>query len=98
MLFNLCKTMIPQNHARSLLEKVLDHPHGLEILRMVSELAPNVQAQKPHTIDDLNLEKLELIAKAQLVVKTRGIINPPDFRRQGNDEIYKFIAEYGQAQ
>ena len=65
---------------------------------MVSELAPNVQAQKPHTIDDLNLEKLELIAKAQLVVKTRGIINPPDFRRQGNDEIYKFIAEYGQAQ
>ncbi len=90
--------MIPQNHARSLLEKVLDHPHGLEILRMVSELAPNVQAQKPHTIDDLNLEKLELIAKAQLVVKTRGIINPPDFRRQGNDEIYKFIAEYGQAQ
>ncbi len=90
--------MIPQNHARSLLEKVLDHPHGLEILRMVSELAPNVQAQKPHTIDDLNLEKLELIAKAQLVVKTRGIINPPDFRRQGNDEIYKFIAEYGEAQ
>lgn len=57
MLFNLCKTMIPQNDARSLLEKILDHPHGLEILRMVSELAPNVQAQKP---DDLKPEKLEL--------------------------------------
>ena len=98
MLFNLCKTMIPQNHARSLLEKVLDHPHGLEILRMVSELAPNVQAQKPHTIDDLNSEKLELIAKAQLVVKGRGIVNPPDFGSQSNDQISKFIADYGQAQ
>lgn len=90
--------MIPQNHARSLLEKVLDHPHGWEILRMVSELAPNVQAQKPHTIDDLNSEKLELIAKAQLVVKDRGIVNPPDFGSQSNDKISKFLAEYGQAQ
>ncbi|MEG4273758.1 MULTISPECIES: hypothetical protein [unclassified Microcoleus] len=27
--------MIPQNHARSLLEKLLDHPHGWEIARMV---------------------------------------------------------------
>ncbi|WP_293354964.1 MULTISPECIES: hypothetical protein [unclassified Microcoleus] len=90
--------MIPQNHARSLLEKVLDHPDGLEILRRVSELAPNVQSQKPHTIDDLNPEKLELIAKAQLVVKSRGIVNPPDFRRLSNDQIYAFIAEFGQAQ
>lgn len=97
--------MIPQNHPRSLLEKVLDHPHGfeilrmvLEILRMVSELAPNVQAQKPHTIDDLNSEKLELIAKAQGVVKVRGILNPPDFDRLSNYEIYKFIAKFGQAQ
>lgn len=97
--------MIPHNHPRSLLEKVLDHPHGLEILRMVleilrmvSELAPNVQAQKPHKIDDLNQEKLELIAKAQLVVKGRGIVNPPDFGSKSNYEIYKFIAEYGQAQ
>ena len=90
--------MIPHNHARSLLEKVLDHPHGWEILRMVSELAPNVQAQKPHTIDDLNSEKLELIAKAQLVVKDRGIVNPPDFDRLSNYEIYKFIAKFGQAQ
>ena len=65
---------------------------------MVSELAPNVQAQKPHTIDDLNSEKLELIAKAQLVVKGRGIVNPPDFGRLSNDQIYDFIAKYGQAQ
>ena len=70
----------------------------LEILRMVSELAPNVQAQKPHEIDDLNQEKLELIAKAQLVVKRRGIVNPPDFGSQSNDKIYDFIAKYGQAQ
>jgi hypothetical protein len=90
--------MIPQNHARSLLEKVLDHPHGWEILRMFSELAPNVQAQKQHTIDDLNSEKLELIAKAQQVVKRRGIVNPPDFGSQSNDKIYDFIAKYGQAQ
>jgi hypothetical protein len=65
---------------------------------MVSELAPNVQAQKPHTIDDLNSEKLELIAKAQLVVKSRGIVNPPDFCHRSNDEISKFIADYRQAQ
>ena len=39
-----------------------------------------------------------LIAIAQLVFKGRGIVNPPDFGRQSNDEIYKFIAEYGQAQ
>ena len=90
--------MIPQNHARSLLEKVLDHPHGWEILRMVSELAPNVQAQKPQKIDDLNQEKLELITKAQVVVKARGILNPPDFGRKSNDEIYDFIDKYGQAQ
>jgi len=70
----------------------------LEILRMVSELAPNVQAQKPHTIDDLNSEKLELIAKAQGVVKGRGILNPPDFGSLSNDKIYNFIAKYGQAQ
>lgn len=90
--------MIPQNHARSLLEKVLDHPHGWEILRMISELAPNVQAQKPQKIDDLNQERLELIAKAQDVVKARGILNPPDFGSQSNDKISKFIADYGQAQ
>ena len=90
--------MIPQNHARSLLEKLLDHPHGWEILRMVSELAPNVQAQKPQKIDDLNQEKLELIARAQAVVKSRGIVNPPDFRHWSNDEIYDFIDKYGQAQ
>ncbi len=90
--------MIPQNHARSLLEKVLDHPHGWEILRMISELAPNVQAQKPQKIDDLNQERLELIAKAQDVVKARGILNPPDFGRLSNDEIYHFIAKFGQAQ
>ena len=90
--------MIADNHARSLLEKLLDHPHGWEILRMVSELAPNVQAQKPQKIDDLNQEKLELIAKAQLVVKSRGIVNPPDFRHWSNDRIYAFIAEFGQAQ
>ena len=65
---------------------------------MVSELAPNVQAQKPQKIDDLNQEKLELIARAQAVVKSRGIVNPPDFRHWSNDEIYTFIAEYGQAQ
>jgi len=97
--------MIPHNHPRSLLEKVLDHPHGLEILRMVleilrmvSELAPNVQAQKPHTIDGLNSEKVELIAKAQGVVKGRGILNPPDFGSLSNDKISNFIAKYGQAQ
>ena len=89
--------MIPQNHARSLLEKVLDHPHGWEILRMVSELAPNVQAQKPQKIDDLNQEKLELIAKAQVVVKARGILNLPDFSHLSNDQIYDFIAKFGQA-
>jgi hypothetical protein len=39
-----------------------------------------------------------LIAIAELVVKGRGIVNPPDFGRLSNDRIYKFIAEYGQAQ
>lgn len=90
--------IIPENDARSLLEKLLDHPHGWEILRMVSELAPNVQAQKPQKIDDLNQEKLELIAKAQVVVKAKGIVNPPDFGRLSNDQIYDFIAKFGQAQ
>lgn len=33
--------MIPQNHARSLLEKLLDHPHGWEIARMVYGSHPN---------------------------------------------------------
>jgi len=64
---------------------------------MVSELAPNVQAQKPQKIDDLNQEKLELIAKAQEVVKARGILNPPDFSHLSNDQISTFIATYGQA-
>ncbi|MBD1830340.1 MAG: hypothetical protein JGK17_06505 [Microcoleus sp. PH2017_10_PVI_O_A] len=39
-----------------------------------------------------------LIAIAQLVVKGRGIVNPPDFGRLSNDEIYHFIAKFGQAQ
>ncbi len=39
-----------------------------------------------------------LIAIAQLVVKGRGIVNPPDFGHLSNDEIYHFIAKFGQAQ
>ena len=39
-----------------------------------------------------------LIAIAQLVVKGRGIVNPPNFGRLSNDKIYDFIAKYGQAQ
>lgn len=39
-----------------------------------------------------------LIAIAQLVVKGRGIVNPPDFDRLSNDQIYDFIANFGQAQ
>ncbi|MEG3901002.1 hypothetical protein QUB19_03540 [Microcoleus sp. B4-C5] len=35
--------MIPQNHPRSLLEKLLDHPNGLEIARMVYGSHPNSQ-------------------------------------------------------
>ena len=65
---------------------------------MVYELAPNVQAQKPHKIDDLHQKELELIAKAQEVVKRRGILNPPDFCNMTNDQIYDFIAKWGQAQ
>ena len=64
---------------------------------MVYELAPNVQVQKPQKIDDLNQEKLELIDKAQVVVKAKGILNPPDFRHLSNDQIYDFIAKFGQA-
>lgn len=39
-----------------------------------------------------------LIAIAQLVVKGRGIVNPPDFGHLSNDQIYDFIAKFGQAQ
>jgi hypothetical protein len=39
-----------------------------------------------------------LIAIAQVVVKGRGIVNPPDFGGWSNEEIYNFIAKYGQAQ
>ncbi|MEG3909967.1 MULTISPECIES: hypothetical protein [unclassified Microcoleus] len=39
-----------------------------------------------------------LIAIAQLVVKGRGIVNPPDFSHLSNDQIYDFIAKFGQAQ
>ena len=38
-----------------------------------------------------------LIGIAQLVVKGRGIVNPPDFGSKSNDQIYDFIAKFGQA-
>lgn len=58
MLFNLCKTMIPQNQARSLLEKLLDHPHGFEIARMVYGSHPNSQELTPSDIQR-DLQKLK---------------------------------------
>ncbi|WP_341735555.1 hypothetical protein [Microcoleus sp. CAWBG640] len=50
--------MIPQNHARSLLEKLLAHPHGFEIARMVYGSHQNSQE---HTSSDIqrDLQKLK---------------------------------------
>jgi hypothetical protein len=50
--------MIPQNHARSLLEKLLDHPHGWEIARMVYGSYPNSQELIPSDIQ-CEMQKLK---------------------------------------
>ncbi|MEG5031752.1 hypothetical protein [Microcoleus sp. AT3-D2] len=50
--------MIPQNQARSLLEKLLDHPHGWEIARMVYGSHPNSQELTPSDIQR-DLQKLK---------------------------------------
>jgi hypothetical protein len=42
--------IIPENDARSLLEKLLDHPHGWEIARMVYGSYPNSQELIPSDI------------------------------------------------
>ena len=42
--------MIPHNDPRSLLEKLLDHPHGLEIARMVYGSYPNNQELTPSNL------------------------------------------------
>lgn len=50
--------MIADNHARSLLEKLLDHPHGWDIARLFFQSHPNSQELTPSDIQR-DMQKLK---------------------------------------
>lgn len=69
-----------------LIEKLLDHPHGLELASMVYQLHKDEQADaQPHP---------QLVAIAVNKAKSLGIQNPPYFKRMTSDEIRMWLTQH----
>ncbi len=69
-----------------LLEKLLDHPHGLELASMVYQLHKDLQADtQPNP---------QLVAIAVNKAKSLGIQNPPYFKGKTNNEIRMWLTQH----
>lgn len=94
--------MIPHNPARSLLEKLLDHPHGLELAYLVYQLHQDGQSQtqpKPPLVAiALNLPKCQLVRIALDIADYQGIKDRPYFKGMANDKIREWIAQHSPKQ
>jgi hypothetical protein len=74
------------------LEKLAEHPQGVELLNSFRAFYREVYRTKPQ--DTENQEKTELIRQALEIVNSRGIVNPPQFETLESNEIQTFIEKY----
>jgi hypothetical protein len=86
----------------SILEKLVEHPHGVELLdsfrALYREIAETRQLNPANLrstpIRPVDIGNPELVRQALTVVEYRGIINPPRFEKMKKHEIQTFIEKY----
>ncbi len=83
----------PADDSIWVLEKLLDHPHGLELAKIFSQLEKDVQADAqpdPDMQADAQPDP-ERVNKAMTLVYSKGIRTPRYVLRMSNTELQEWI-------